>query len=78
MSEVLDSGADLIVDPKKRFTVDQCLSHPYLEAYHDPEDEPCAKPLDPSFFDFDLQKEEIKRDELKAMLYEEIMSFHGV
>ena len=29
------------------------LSHPYLEAYHDPDDEPVAPPLDPEFFEFD-------------------------
>ena len=56
------------VDPSKRFTVEQCLNHPYLDAYHDPEDEPSAKPLDPSFFDFDLQKDEIHREELKRLL----------
>ena len=57
------------VDPSKRFTVDQCLEHPYLQSYHDPEDEPSARPLDPSFFDFDLQKDAISRDDLKKLLY---------
>ncbi|EIW69474.1 hypothetical protein TREMEDRAFT_30363 [Tremella mesenterica DSM 1558] len=66
----------LTFDPRKRYTVEQCLEHPYLEAYHDPEDEPSAKPLEPSFFEFDLQKEEIGREELKRLLYEEIMSFY--
>jgi mitogen-activated protein kinase 1/3 len=60
--------ADIIVDPKKRYTVEQCLTHPYLDAYHDPEDEPVAKPLDPDFFDFDLQKNDIGREELKQLL----------
>lgn len=36
----------------------------HLQAYHDPQDEPTAEPLDPSFFDFDygeaLGKEELK------------------
>jgi len=34
------------------------------QAYHDPEDEPTAEPIDPSFFDFDsavpLGKEKLK------------------
>ena len=30
----------LTFDPKKRLTVEQALCHPYLEAYHDPDDEP--------------------------------------
>lgn len=50
-------------------TIEECLQHPYLDAYHDPEDEPgAAAPLDPSFFDFDLQKDSITRDELKKLL----------
>lgn len=51
------------------------MEHPYLEAYHDPEDEPSAKPLKPSFFDFDMFKDEITREELRRLLYEEIVSF---
>lgn len=43
------------VDPKKRMTVEQALEHPYLEAYHDPDDEPVAPPLDADFFDFDCE-----------------------
>jgi mitogen-activated protein kinase 1/3 len=58
------------VDPRKRLTVEQCLSHPYLDAYHDPEDEPSCPPLDPSFFDFDDRGEDDKlsRQELKRLL----------
>ncbi|KAK6909044.1 hypothetical protein I203_103054 [Kwoniella mangroviensis CBS 8507] len=65
----------LTFDPRKRFTVEQCLSHPYLDAYHDPDDEPSAKPLSPNFFEFDMMKEENNREDLKRLLYEEIMSF---
>jgi mitogen-activated protein kinase 1/3 len=43
----------LTFDPKKRLTVEQALEHPYLEAYHDPDDEPVAPPLEADFFDFD-------------------------
>ncbi|KAF7794908.1 hypothetical protein EIP86_006051 [Pleurotus ostreatoroseus] len=62
----------LTFDPKKRITVEEALAHPYLEAYHDPDDEPCAPPLDPEFFEFDY---DISREQLKELLYEEIMSF---
>src|SRR5690606_41489255 len=65
----------LTFDPKKRITVEEALAHPYLEAYHDPEDEPVAPPLDPDFFEFDLHKDDISREQLKELLYEEIMSF---
>ncbi|KAG6865256.1 hypothetical protein C0991_004072 [Blastosporella zonata] len=53
----------------------EALAHPYLEAYHDPDDEPVAPPLDPEFFEFDLHKDDISREQLKELLYEEIMSF---
>lgn len=62
------------VDPKKRYTVEQCLEHPYLDAYHDPDDEPTAKPLPVDFFDFDEKKEETQV--LKQLLYDEIVTFH--
>jgi len=66
----------LTFDPKKRITVEEALAHPYLEAYHDPDDEPVAPPLDPEFFEFDLHKDDISREQLKELLYEEIMTFH--
>ncbi|KAL4079449.1 CMGC/MAPK protein kinase [Scleroderma citrinum] len=82
----------LTFDPKKRLTVEEALAHPYLEAYHDPEDEPVAPPLDPEFFEFDcmqpflglcppllttllVHKDDISREQLKELLYEEIVSF---
>jgi mitogen-activated protein kinase 1/3 len=43
---------------------------------HDPDDEPVAPPLDPEFFEFDLHKDDISREQLKELLYEEIMSFN--
>ncbi|KAJ9125467.1 Mitogen-activated protein kinase 2 [Naganishia vaughanmartiniae] len=58
----------LTFSSKKRMTMEECLAHPYLEAYHDPEDEPGAAPLDPNFFEFDLQKDNITREELKKLL----------
>jgi len=66
----------LTFDPKKRISVEMALCHPYLEAYHDPDDEPVAPPLDPEFFEFDLHKDDISREQLKELLYEEIMSFN--
>ncbi|KAG8699722.1 MAP kinase Pmk1 [Ceratobasidium sp. 395] len=66
----------LTFDPKKRITVEDALCHPYLEAYHDPDDEPVAPPLDPDFFEFDLHKDDISREQLKQLLYDEIMTFN--
>ncbi|POW00949.1 hypothetical protein PSTT_12784 [Puccinia striiformis] len=71
------STTTLTFDPKKRLTVEESLQHPYLEAYHDPEDEPVAPPLDEDFFAFDRQKDEISKEELKQLLFDEIASFHS-
>ncbi|KAM6498234.1 CMGC/MAPK protein kinase [Amanita muscaria] len=65
----------LTFDPKKRMTVDEALEHPYVSAYHDPEDEPAATPLEPSYFDFDMHKDDLSKDQLKELLYEEVLSF---
>ncbi|KAF8761848.1 Mitogen-activated protein kinase [Rhizoctonia solani] len=56
----------LTFDPKKRITVEDALCHPYLEAYHDPDDEPVAPPLDPDFLSLIvLHKDDISREQLK-------------
>ena len=37
-------------DPATRITVEEALAHPYLENYHDEQDEPiCSEPFDFSF-----------------------------
>lgn len=63
----------LIFNPAKRITVDDALKHPYLRLYHDPNDEPISEKIPEDFFDFDKRKEELSVEELKMMLYEEIM-----
>jgi mitogen-activated protein kinase 1/3 len=64
----------LTFSPRKRITVEDALAHPYLEPYHDPEDEPTAAPLDPNFFSFDYSKEQLSRSQLKQLIYQEIMN----
>ena len=68
----------LTFDPKKRMTVEQALKHPYLESYHDPADEPTCPSIPPEFFDFDLHKDHITREELKNLLWEEVTSFKSL
>lgn len=65
----------LTFDPKKRLTVEEALQHPYLEAYHDPTDEPASPPIPEEFFDFDHHKEDISKEQLKRLLWEEIKTF---
>ncbi|KAE9410963.1 putative MAP kinase [Gymnopus androsaceus JB14] len=75
-SEAIDFlSKTLAFDPQKRMTVDECLEHPYLSNYHDPSDEPSASPLSPTYFDFDYHKEKLSKDQLKELLYEEVLSF---
>ncbi|CAO3616563.1 unnamed protein product [Mucor hiemalis] len=62
----------LTFNPTKRITVEEALKHPYLEPYHDPDDEPDAQPIPESFFDFDRYKDQLTKEQLKQMLYDEI------
>ena len=55
----------LAFNPVKRITVEDALRHPYLEPYHDPEDEPTAEAIPEEFFDFDKNKDSLTKEELK-------------
>ena len=64
----------LVFDPLKRWTVKQCLEHPYFEGLHNADDEPVAsEAFDWSFDDFEPTKEI-----LQNMVYEEALKFHPV
>lgn len=57
-------------NPEKRITIDEALKHPYFENMSDPENEPkCENVFEMEF------NENITLDELKRLMYEEIMSF---
>ena len=55
----------LAFNPIKRINVEEALRHPYLEPYHDPEDEPTADAIPEEFFDFDKNKDSLTKEELK-------------
>ena len=55
----------LAFNPAKRISVEDALRHPYLEPYHDPDDEPTAAPIPPEFFDFDKDKDNLSKEQLK-------------
>jgi mitogen-activated protein kinase 1/3 len=65
----------LTFDPSKRITVEEALEHPYLENLHVPEDEPTTEPL--CAFDFDYEIYDLKKEEYKDQIYEEIMLYHS-
>ncbi|KAJ2960525.1 hypothetical protein NQZ79_g4101 [Umbelopsis isabellina] len=56
----------LTFNPTKRITVEEALKHPYLEPYHDPDDEPGAPPIPENFFDFDRYKDQLTKEQLKT------------
>ncbi|KAJ3091094.1 Mitogen-activated protein kinase [Quaeritorhiza haematococci] len=57
-------------DPAARITVEEALAHPYLEAYHDIEDEPVHERA----FDFGFESVE-SLDEMRRMIAQEIMEY---
>jgi serine/threonine protein kinase len=65
----------LTFDPKKRITVEQALEHPYLSALHCPEDEPTTEPV--SAFDFEFEIYDLKREDYKDLLFEEVMLYQS-
>jgi mitogen-activated protein kinase 1/3 len=65
-------GKMLIFNPEKRYTVKQCLKHPYFEGLHNEEMEPeCDEPFDWTWDNF-----EPTREGLQGMVYEESLEFH--
>ena len=66
----------LTFNPVKRVTVEEALQHPYLKLYHDPSDEPTAAPISEEFFDFERNKANLTTEELRQLIYNEIISFH--
>ncbi|KAK6100108.1 mitogen activated protein kinase 2 [Batrachochytrium dendrobatidis] len=57
-------------DPATRMTVDEALVHPYLEAYHDPGDEPVHDRL----FDFSFEIVE-SMDDMRKLISAEIREY---
>uniref|UniRef100_W5LD12 mitogen-activated protein kinase n=2 Tax=Astyanax mexicanus TaxID=7994 RepID=W5LD12_ASTMX len=60
----------LMLDPESRFTAKDGLSHPYLNEFHDPENEPESPPYDDSF-----ESLELAVNEWKSLIHMEIMTF---
>lgn len=65
----------LLFDPRKRITVDQALDHPYLEglASENEQGEP-AEPVE--FADFEFEQHDLSTEQMKDMIYEEILLYH--
>ncbi|KAG9510628.1 Succinate--CoA ligase [ADP-forming] subunit beta, mitochondrial, partial [Fragariocoptes setiger] len=58
----------LVIDPKRRITVDDAIKHPYINVWYQP-DEVNAPPLEK--FDFGTDGHELTVDQWKKLIYEE-------
>uniref|UniRef100_A0A2K6TW35 Mitogen-activated protein kinase 1 n=1 Tax=Saimiri boliviensis boliviensis TaxID=39432 RepID=A0A2K6TW35_SAIBB len=61
----------LTFNPHKRIEVEQALAHPYLEQYYDPSDEPIAE----APFKFDMELDDLPKEKLKELIFEETARF---
>ncbi len=61
----------LVFNPKKRYTVEQCISHPYFEGLHNPEEEPISD----SLFDWSFDDIELTKEVLQSMIYDQSLNF---
>lgn len=61
----------LTFNPQRRIKVEEALEHPYFEQYYDPSDEPVAQ--EP--FKFDMELDDLPKEELKQLIYDETGSF---
>uniref|UniRef100_A0A087XQZ9 Mitogen-activated protein kinase n=1 Tax=Poecilia formosa TaxID=48698 RepID=A0A087XQZ9_POEFO len=64
----------LTFNPNKRITVEDALAHPYLEQYYDPTDEPEAE----TPFDFTTELDDLPKETLKEMIYDETARFQTI
>ena len=62
----------LTFNPKKRYTVEQCIAHPYFEGLHDPDQEPILT----STFDWTFDAVELTKENLQSMIYDESLYYH--
>ncbi|OHT14964.1 CMGC family protein kinase [Tritrichomonas foetus] len=59
-------------NPDRRIDVEKALKHPFFQRLHDPFEEPVAVPMK----DFDFEKPEVTMEQLKQLLWEQIIHFH--
>lgn len=62
----------LEIHPKKRITIEEALDHPFLESLHNPDDEPVTD----EHFTFEFETEELSRERIQELIWEEIKEYH--
>lgn len=62
----------LIIRPDRRISVEAALAHPFMEALHSEDDEPTAN----TSISFDFENEELTKERLQELVWNEIRDFH--
>eukprot|EP01034_Spumella_vulgaris_P023868 gene23868-30144_t len=62
----------LEIHPKKRISIEEALKHPFLESLHNPDDEP----INENAFSFEFEHEELSRERVQELIWEEIREYH--
>jgi serine/threonine protein kinase len=63
----------LEIHPKKRITIEKALEHPFLESLHNVDDEPLYE----STFSFEFEQEELSRERIQELIWQEIKDFRS-
>lgn len=59
--------------PERRISITDALAHPFMSSLHNPDDEPLAN----FTFDFDFEDEELSRERVQALIWDEIREVHN-
>ena len=62
----------LVFHPDKRINIEKALEHPFMSSLHNPEDEPVADFV----FSFDFENEELSRERVQSLIWEEMRELH--
>ncbi|GLD97445.1 hypothetical protein PINS_up006129 [Pythium insidiosum] len=62
----------LVIDPNKRITIDEALTHPYFASIRNTDDETTAQ----SNFDYDFENEKLTKPVLQRLIWDEMKVFH--
>jgi serine/threonine protein kinase len=72
-TEALDLLSKMLeFHPRKRISIQKALEHPFLLSLHNPDDEPVA---DFTFF-FEFENEELPREKVQELIWDEVRSYH--
>lgn len=62
----------LVFNPLKRYTIEECIAHPYFKGLHDPGEEPLAE----KHFDWSFDDVKLTKENLQMMVWDESLHYH--